>query len=124
MVALHAVEPMPTVVYSYIGEDDYNALTEAIEPWTAEKCARVADEARVRIKVRCPDLIKVASPAKALHNARDLGRHKVDFLHRTVKDHLTLKQAHGQLTARFCKPFDWDQFLCESLPIRLKKYRI
>ena len=122
MVALHAVEPMPVVVYSYIGDDDHDALANQIAPWSAQECVDIAEASLVRLRVRCPDLIKIRISHKDPRTAQALGHHQVDFLHRTVRDYLALDDTQKQLKARLQKPFEPSQFLCHALLAHLKGF--
>jgi hypothetical protein len=119
LVALHTDSPLPVILYSYIGDDNHDAFNFPIERWDAKTCDRLSREAQVRIKVRCPDLIKIRHSTPRPETSQEMMDH-VDFLHRTVRDFLSLEDTQRQLKQRLTKPFDPCLFLCHGLLTQLK----
>lgn len=119
-VALHAVEPLSVMIYSYVGDDEHNALEIETRTWTAEECVALSKTAEVRIKVRCPDLIKIRTPLQAPTTTQMMVEHQVDFLHRTVRDFLALEDTQKLLNQRLKKPFDAAEFICHGFLTQIK----
>ncbi|CAM1511757.1 Fc.00g092700.m01.CDS01 [Cosmosporella sp. VM-42] len=119
-VAVHAVEPMYVVLYSFIGDDEHDALLAEIKPWSKDECIAKSKTAEVRLKVRCPDLIKIWTPRRLPETAQEMTTHHVDFLHRTVRDFLSLVDTQELLNRRLKQNFDPTEFLCNSLLTQIK----
>lgn len=119
-VALHAREPLSVIVYSFIGDDTYNALTAEVRPWAEEECISASKTAELRIKVRCPDLIIIRKFLDYPTRTPMMAFHQLDFLHRTVRDFLTLEDTQRRLNSRLQKPFDPVMFICHGLLSQIK----
>ncbi|KAM3541022.1 hypothetical protein ARSEF1564_006062 [Beauveria bassiana] len=119
-VALQAVEPLFVIVYSFIGDDAHDALTSEVRPWTVEECISASKTAELRISVRCPDLIKIRKGKGYPTTTQSMVRHQLDFLHRTVRDFLTLEDTQRRLHRRLQKPFDPVEFTCHGLLSQVK----
>lgn len=117
LLALHAGKPLNVATYFFIGDPEFNALNTSVEPkpWTPEECQTISKQSEVRIKVRCPDLIAIRRPGEPPKVAEDMVTHRVEFLHRTVRDYLALEDTQQQLRSRLAQPFDPGQYLCQSL---------
>lgn len=119
-VALHTTEPWNIFPYLFIGDDGYDAINTAIKPWTQDECALAVDATVERIKVRCPDLIRVWVPDGKPSSAQSLMLYRVDFLHRTVGDFLALEDTQRSLEQRLKTPFRPLEFICNTLLIQMK----
>ncbi|KAJ6781664.1 hypothetical protein PWT90_01414 [Aphanocladium album] len=119
-VALHASSAMYVVVYSFIGDESHDALSAPTRAWTPEQCVAMSKQAAVRITVRCPDLIKICAPSELPTTAQGMTAHKVDFLHRTVRDFLALEDTQKRLNQRLTKEFDPGVFICHGLLTQIK----
>lgn len=119
-VALHARAPLYVIIYSYVGDDKHNALEAETRTWTPEECVALSKTAEVRIKVRCPDLIKIRTPLQTPTTTQMMIEHQVDFLHRTVRDFLALEDTQKRLNQRLKKPFDAGEFICHGLLTQIK----
>lgn len=119
-VALYANSPLKLFTYLHIGDSEYSALNTPTRGWTKEECFNLAKETETRIKVRCPDLIKVndcSEPGETLDAQSHI---LVDFLHRTARDFLTLEDTQNRLKQRLKQEFDPGQYICDALVGQIK----
>lgn len=119
-VALRATGPLYVIVYSFIGDEEHDALKIETKQWTAEECVTASKTAEIRIKVRCPDIIKIKTPSPLPTTTEMMVHHQVDFLHRTVRDFLALEETQNRLNQRLTRPFDPGMFICRGLLTQIK----
>ncbi|KAK0616630.1 small s protein [Immersiella caudata] len=118
--SLHAVEPLYVVTYSFIGENDPACPTGACTPWSEDECVMRARTAEVRIKVRCPDLLRIVATIEAPRTAQEMIGNRVDYLHRTVRDFLALEETQKRLRRSMTADFDAGVYICNSLLAQIK----
>ncbi|KAK3319488.1 small s protein [Cercophora scortea] len=118
--SLHAVEPLYVVTYFFIGDEDPTPICSPIRPWNTEECISISSTGEVRIKVRCPDLLRITRPGGFPTTAQKMTEHRVDFLHQTVRDFLVLDDTQSLIQQRMAKPFDAGAYICRSLLTQLK----
>lgn len=123
-VALHATEPLNVFTYSFIGNENYDPIQADIRPWSEDECVTLSKATEARMKVRCPDLIKIWSPEEPPMSAQDLTTHRVDFIHRTVRDFLALEETQCGLSQRMTQPFHPVKFICGTLLMQIKAMNI
>ncbi|KAJ3460136.1 hypothetical protein MRS44_011003 [Fusarium solani] len=104
-VAFHARAPMYVAVYSFIGDDDLLFEGDP-KPWSEQDCIHKSRTTEDRLKVRCPDLIMIQGNPSTMTMAQRMTKHQVEFLHRTVKDFLSLEDTQKMLRDRTKEPFD------------------
>lgn len=120
-VALYADEPLGLFTYSYIGGKVGSAMGQSARAWTEEECVELARVTETRIKVRCPDLVKVNDYMVEGNTFTEHGsKLSVEFLHRTVGDFLALEETQEQLRKRLKKSFEPGRFICEALLAQIK----
>ncbi|RSL58818.1 hypothetical protein CEP54_007583 [Fusarium duplospermum] len=112
-VAFHARAPMYVAVYSFIGDD--LSFSGDPKPWTEDECLRISETTESRLKVRCPDLIKIKGSSSTMTTAQRMTKHQVEFLHRTVKDFLRLEDTQKMLQDRIKESFDPIKFISKGL---------
>ncbi|EEU38690.1 uncharacterized protein NECHADRAFT_83092 [Fusarium vanettenii 77-13-4] len=113
-VASHARATLPVAVYSFIGNGDLS-FTDDPKPWDENECLHISEDTESRLKVRCPDLIKIKGTPSAMKTAQQMTGHQVEFLHRTVKDFLSLEETQKMLRDRIKEPFDPMEFTSKAL---------
>ncbi|KAF7549483.1 hypothetical protein G7Z17_g6349 [Cylindrodendrum hubeiense] len=118
--ALHAVEPLYLITYSFIGDEESISLGAEVRPWSEEECISISKTAQLRMNVRCPDLLRITTPGEFPRTAQDMTKHHVDFLHRTVRDFLALEDTQRFLQAKMHKPFNVCSYICHSLLAQIK----
>lgn len=123
-IALHAKEPLCVAVYSRVGDDDMETTPSEPSSWSAEECVEMSKSAANRLKVRCPDLIRVRGTATEMTSAQAMRDHRVEFLHRTVRDFLALAETQTMLRQRLKKPFDAAAFVARALLIQITGARM
>lgn len=123
-VALHATEPLNVFTYAFIGNDNANPIEAEIRTWSEDECVTLSRATEARMKVRCPDLIKIWTPEEPPTSAQDLMAHRVDFIHRTVRDFLALEETQCGLSQRMTKPFHPVKFISGTLLMQIKALAI
>lgn len=113
-VAFHARAPMYVAVYSFIGDDEL-LLEGDPKPWREDDCIHKSKSTEDRLKVRCPDLIKIKGNPSTMTTAQRMTKHQVEFLHRTVKDFLSLEDTQKMLQDRIRESFDPMRFISKAL---------
>lgn len=86
LITLDAVQPLPMLAFTFLRsqQKDHNyAINQIIQPMTDSEVSKVYDEWFGKIHNRCGDLLTV----RASDNI-SFFKHRVDFLHRTVRDFL------------------------------------
>lgn len=108
-VALHSKVVLSPLFYWFLDEEedrpDNSALIPAGQIQIQEYNDRV-DQMKVRINGRCMGLMEV------IIDPRKKNEHKVDFLHRTVKDFLMTTRARDILASWQPPDFDADLYIC------------
>lgn len=122
-VAFHARAPMCVATYSFIGKGDLSLAGDP-EPWAENECIRISETTESRLKVRCPDLIKIKGNSSAMTTAQKMTKHQVEFLHRTVKDFLSLEETQKMLRDRIKEPFDPMKFISKALLAHIRGAKI
>ncbi|RTE83872.1 hypothetical protein BHE90_001653 [Fusarium euwallaceae] len=113
-VAFHSRAPMYVAVYSFIDNDNLSFAGDP-RPWTKDECVGISKTTEGRLKVRCPDLIKIKGSSSNMTTAQRMTKHQVEFLHRTVKDFLGLQDTQKMLRDRIKESFDPIQFISKGL---------
>lgn len=122
-IALHAKRPLYVALYSLVDNDDSETSLEKLaldhKEWSEEECIRTSKIGERRIKIRCPDLIKVSGVADEMKTAQKMRGHRVEFLHRTVRDFLVLEESQIMLRQRMKKHFDPHLFIAKALLVQI-----
>lgn len=124
-VALASDEPLSICIYSMIGDDTSGALAAEPKAWIPSECQALLRTATHRLKVRCPDLLNVhcQPDPPPVDSAEDLELYRVDFLHRTVRDFLSLDEVQNRLAQMMGSDFDSWSFICQATLMHLKAFR-
>ena len=144
-IALHASDPLALMTYNMLDEleDDPDfALKLSHGPMHSSDIRSRHENMKKRINARCMDLLEVTRAE--LHEQRKLGDEKdgqsdidesadsrqdykdpfseyvVDFLHRTVRDFLQLRETQALIAARMPKEVDPDKLLCQAFLAQVK----
>ena len=103
LIRLSAQGSLTTMTASFFDEKDSNfALTRLSSSWGKDEIKSRTRHISRRISARCTDLIEVSE------------EHKVEFLHRTVRDFLHLRDVHDLLVQRAGVDFDAHQYICNA----------
>ncbi|KAL7932938.1 hypothetical protein V8C35DRAFT_281267 [Trichoderma chlorosporum] len=97
-VAMGSTCPLPLVIYSFLDEDFENqnfALQIPVKQMPMLEVLRRQDQLRRRLNGRCKGLLEVCRN----NDEGPYMGHRVDFLHRTVRDFLRTKEMSDFLTA-------------------------
>ncbi|KAI8716902.1 Alpha-type protein kinase domain-containing protein [Fusarium sp. LHS14.1] len=119
LVASRARAPMYVAVYSFIC-DGHLSFSDDLKPWTKEKCLEISEKTQKHLKVRCPDLIKIRGSPGTMTTAQKMTKHQVEFLHRTVKEFLSLEDTQKMLKDRAKKEFDPIEFISKALLAQIR----
>ncbi|KAL2679256.1 hypothetical protein Neosp_010023 [[Neocosmospora] mangrovei] len=122
-VASLARAPLPVAVYSFIGNGDLS-FTDDPKPWDENECLHISEDTESRLKVRCPDLIKIKGTPSAMKTAQQMTGHQVEFLYRTVKDFLSLVETEKMLRDRMKEPFNPIEFISKALLAQMRGAKI
>ncbi|UPK92585.1 hypothetical protein LCI18_003520 [Fusarium solani-melongenae] len=122
-VTFHARAPMYVAVYSFIGDDEL-LLDGDPKPWSEDDCIHKSKSTEDRLKVRCPDLIKIKGNPTTMTTAQTMTKHQVEFLHRTVKDFLSLEETQKMLQDRIKESFDPMRFISKALLAHIRGAKI
>ncbi|KAL7911635.1 hypothetical protein GGI35DRAFT_295222 [Trichoderma velutinum] len=98
-VAMGSTCPLPLIVYSFLDEDFENqnfALQIPVKQMPMVEVLRRQDQLRRRLNGRCKGLLEVCRN----NNESPYMGHRVDFLHRTVRDFLRTKEMSDFLAAK------------------------
>ncbi|KAF3076185.1 hypothetical protein CFAM422_001684 [Trichoderma lentiforme] len=90
-VAMGSTSPLPLMIYSFLDEDFENqnfALQIPVKQMAMEEVVRRQEQLRRRLNGRCKGLLEVCRNS----NEGAYMGHRVDFLHRTVRDFLRTKE--------------------------------
>ncbi|PTB53727.1 hypothetical protein M431DRAFT_495690 [Trichoderma harzianum CBS 226.95] len=90
-VAMGSTSPLPLMIYSFLDEDFENqnfALQIPVKQMPMVEVVRRQDQLRRRLNGRCKGLLEVCRNS----NEGPYMGHRVDFLHRTVRDFLRTKE--------------------------------
>ena len=123
--ALEAHEPLSLMTYSFLDEEDLDALIAApLNPLTTQENLSRQDDMRRRLNARCKGLLEVIS------DRVDSGKGstyidlfiapKVVFHHRTVRDFLHTKDMQNMLLEHLEAGFDPKLRFCKALLAHLK----
>jgi hypothetical protein len=124
-IAIHALEPLPVLAFYFLDEEnranhkDY-AMHALIRPYLPEQIEEISSKMKKRLNARCKDLLEVVEN-KSWWVKPPMNYHKVDFLHRTVRDFFlstdAMKKLRDGLAVSY---FDAKLSLC-SIVIALSK---
>ena len=137
LLALQAPEPLSLMTYAMVNEleiDPFYALDLRIQQMSSADIACKHSNMKLRINARCMDLLEVKPvrrKPRASRGRRDLAydsdtslpsfyQYQVDFLHRTVRDFLHLKEIHEWVLENVSCDFDVDQSLCAAFLAQVK----
>lgn len=122
-VALYAKRPLYVALYSLVDNDDGETSLEKLalenKEWDEKECVSASKMGERRIKIRCPDLIKINGLPDEMTTAQKMRGHRVEFLHRTVRDFLALEETQIMLQQRMRKPFDPHLFIAQALLVQI-----
>ena len=119
-IALHAHTTLKIFAYANIGDHEHNALRAPIRTWSHDECIVLAEATETRLKVRCPDLIKIRNCMEPGEPFDAQANILVDFLHRTVEDFLSLEDTQARLKGMIKGTFNPGQYICEALLSQIK----
>ena len=119
-VAMHAHSTLKIFAYAHIGDDEHDALKAPVRSWSHDECIALAEATETRLKVRCPDLIKVRNCMEPGEPFDAQASILVDFLHRTVQDFLSLEDTQVRLNGMIKGAFNPGQYICEALLSQIK----
>ena len=117
-MAVAATGPLSLWSYSILDlEDPHFAIKAPIEPLKPQMVDQKSKILEKRLNAWCKGLFEVnlVNPYPDIFSKK-----KVDFLHRTVRDFLRLKDIQNLLLARLETPFDENLTLCKALLIQAK----
>ncbi|KAL2849870.1 hypothetical protein BJY01DRAFT_210429 [Aspergillus pseudoustus] len=122
LITTDAVQPLPIVALTFLQplvKDTNHAVNLPIEPMTAAEMSQVHEQWRPLLHNRCGDLLTVRTLDESAH----LFAHRVDFLHRTVRDFLR-DNYYGNLREGTQETFDAKQYLAHMMLILIKRLPI
>ena len=144
-IALHASDPLALMTYDMLDEleDDPDfAFKLSHGPMHSSDIRSRHENMKKRINARCMDLLEVTragqqgqgkpgeeqSGKSDIDESADSGQdyrepfseYVVDFLHRTVRDFLQLRETQALITARMPREVDLDKLLCQAFLAQLK----
>ena len=144
-IALHASEPLALMTYDMLDEleDDPDFAFKLEQgPMHSSAIRSRHENMKKRINARCMDLLEVTraeqqeqgkpgddqsgqsdidEPADSRKdNKGPFSGYVVDFLHRTVRDFLLLRETQALITARMPKEVDLDKLLCHAFLAQVK----
>ena len=124
--ALEAKEPHSLMTYSFLDEEDLDAVVTApLNPLTSQEILSRQDDMRRRLTGRCKGLLEVASisffpfPTQSLYAFQYLAPIVV-FHHRTVRDFLHTKDMQNMLLEHLEPNFESKSRICKALLAELK----
>ena len=123
--ALEAVEPLSLMTYSFLDEEDLDAVVTApLNPITSQQLLSRQDDMRRRLNGRYKGLLEVARRKKYTIQARTcmdpFHTPTVVFLHRTVRDFLHTKDMQNMLLEHLEPSFEPKSRICKALLAQLK----
>ena len=137
LIALQASEPLSLMTYAMVDEleiDPSYALDLGIQQMSSADITSKHRDMKLRINARCKDLLEVTpvrpKPRVSLDKETlgdDLSKsvpsfygYQVDFLHRTVRDFLHLKEISKWVLGNVSCGFNVDQSLCAAFLAQVK----
>ena len=137
LLALQASEPLSLMTYAMVDElesDPSYALKLQMQQISSADITSRHRDMKLRINARCKDLLEVTPAGQKLRASLSKGdlaydsyksspsfyEYKVDFLHRTVRDFLHLKEIYEWLLGNVSCGFDVDQSLCAAFLAQVK----
>ena len=121
LLALQAAEPLSLMTYAMVDEleiDPSYALNLGIQQMSSAEITAKHSDMKLRINARCKDLLEVTPVSyKCSPSFYD---YKVDFLHRTVRDFLHLKEIYEWVLGNVSCGFNVDQSLCAAFLAQVK----
>ncbi|KAH6879467.1 hypothetical protein B0T10DRAFT_552007 [Thelonectria olida] len=118
LIAIDAAKPLPVSALSWITQsykDPWLAISSPIEPISAAYIEQTCTTWRTLLGNRCGDLLEIHRFSSDV----PLLNHRVDFLHRTVRDYLTASYQQT-LRRRVSDDFKTNHILCRIM-LRLLK---
>ena len=121
LLALQALEPLSLMTYAMVDElevDPCYAHNLGIQQMSSADITSKHSDMKLRINARCKDLLEVTPVS--FTSSPSIHEYKVDFLHRTVRDFLHLKEIYGWVLENISCGFDVDQSLCAAFLAQVK----
>ena len=139
-LALQASEPLSLMTYAMVDELEVNpsyALDLGIHQISSAEITSKHSDMKLRINARCKDLLEVTPVGQKPRASLDRGglahdsytsspsfyeynEYKVDFLHRTVRDFLHLREIYERILGNVSGDFNVDQSLCAAILAQVK----
>ena len=126
LLALEASETLSFMTYAMVDEleiDPSYALDLGIQQMSSADITSKHRDVTLRVNARCRDLLEVTPNYQKPHASLGLPSfydYQVDFLHRTVRDFLHLKEIYEWLLENVSYGFDVDQSLCAAFLAQVK----
>lgn len=117
-MAICGVEQLPLWLYSVLDEEDPEfAIKAPIKPLPTLELEKMSGYLEKRLNARCKGLLEVVlvNPCPDIFS-----KYKVDFLHRTVRDFLRMRDIQKLLAERLEKSFDPHVTICWALLAQTK----
>ena len=121
LLALEASEPLSLMTYAIVDEleiDTSYAINLGIQQMSSADITSKHNDMKLRINARCKDLLEV-TPA-SYTSSPSFHDYRVDFLHRTVRDFLHLKEIYEWVLGNASCSFNVDQSLCAAFLAQVK----
>lgn len=121
LLALQASEPLSLMTYAMVDELEINpsyALNLEIERMSSADIDSKHSVMKFRINARCMDLLEVTPVSNKF--SPSFYDYRVDFLHRTVRDFLHLKEIHEWVLENISCGFNVNQSLCAAFLAQFK----
>ena len=126
--ALEADEPLSLITYSFLDEEDLDAVVTApLNPLTSQQIVSRQDDMRRRLNGRCKGLLEVVNNSFNLLFIRPENSYVdqfekpiVVFHHRTVRDFLQTKDMQNMLLEHLEPSFEPESRICKALLAQLK----
>ena len=121
LLALQAAEPLSLMTYAMVDEleiDPSYALNLGIQQMSSAEIISKHSDMKLRINARCKDLLEVTPVS--YKSSPSFYDYKVDFLHRTVRDFLHLKEIYEWVLRNVSCGFNVDQILCAAFLAQVK----
>ena len=123
--ALEAVEPLTLLTYSFLDEEDLDALLASprTSKLTDEDILLRKEDMQRRLNGRCMGLLELMDNKETNQDYRVL-EPKVDFLHRTVYDFLVTKDLDTRLDADIRVDFSPKFYICKAFFAQLRSLNV
>ncbi|KAF2497244.1 hypothetical protein BU16DRAFT_581203 [Lophium mytilinum] len=122
-MALTAQEPLPLQVFSVLDEENPDHAVSGLIPHLPPPAVEDAlKDLEKRLDARCKGLLEVCKPQRIPYgdNRSYWGRITVNFLHRTARDFLRIREVQQRLHDRLETPFDANEAICKGYLIQIR----